>query len=74
MAKIFRKTHNPYALCAITHSLTLKGVHKYATLKKKVCFRWSDWPKLKTVRWAGFSFPLFFLVGVGGGDGEWEGR
>ena len=23
MAKIFRKTHNPYALCAITHSLTL---------------------------------------------------
>ena len=23
MAKIFRKTHNPDALCAITHSLTL---------------------------------------------------
>ena len=25
MAKIFRKTHNPYALCTITHSLTLKS-------------------------------------------------
>ena len=24
MAKIFRKTHNPYVLCAVTHSLTLK--------------------------------------------------
>ena len=23
MAKIFRKTHNPYVLCAVTHSLTL---------------------------------------------------
>ena len=23
MAKIFRKTRNPYVLCAITHSLTL---------------------------------------------------
>ena len=23
MAKIFRKTHNPYALCAITYNLTL---------------------------------------------------
>ena len=24
MAKIFRKTHNPYVLCTVTHSLTLK--------------------------------------------------
>ena len=24
MAKIFRKMRNPYVLCAITHSLTLK--------------------------------------------------
>ena len=23
MAKIFRKTHNPYVLCAVTHNLTL---------------------------------------------------
>ena len=26
MAKIFRKMHNPYALCAITHSLTLTTI------------------------------------------------
>ena len=25
MAKIFRKTHNPYAPCAIAHSLTLRN-------------------------------------------------
>ena len=24
MAKIFRKTHNPYVLCAVSHSLTLR--------------------------------------------------
>ena len=24
MAKIFRKTHNPYVLCAVIHSLTLR--------------------------------------------------
>ena len=24
MAKIFRKTRNPYVLCAVTHSLTLR--------------------------------------------------
>ena len=26
MAKIFRKTHNPYVICAVTHSLTLRGL------------------------------------------------
>ena len=36
MAKIFRKTHNPYALCAITHSLTLK-VTWGLTRKSEIC-------------------------------------
>ena len=27
MAKIFRKTRNPYVLCAVTHSLTLIGLY-----------------------------------------------
>ena len=31
MAKIFRKTHNPYVLCAVTHSLTLKQHLKGST-------------------------------------------
>ena len=26
MAKILRKTHNPYVLCAVTHSLSLRNL------------------------------------------------
>ena len=28
MAKIFRKTHNPHVLCAVTHSLTLSKTYE----------------------------------------------
>ena len=28
MAKIFKKIHNPYVLCAVTHSLTLKPIFR----------------------------------------------
>ena len=46
MAKIFMKTHNPYALCAITHSLTLRidkgfgAVHSIQAQQFTVVVQW----------------------------------
>ena len=46
MAKIFRKTHNPYAPCAITHSLTLMQYQLLQDTKKNTYARLEN-PELK---------------------------
>ena len=63
MAKIFRKTHNPYALCAITHSLTLTWELEVLT---KVMGGWGGAKRFHTLK-AGAQQVLACLAGEGGG-------
>ena len=39
MAKIFRKTHNPNVLCAVTHSLTLRIERSGLGVKRDALFK-----------------------------------
>ena len=46
MAKIFRKTRNPYVLCAVTHSLTLMGQLLYQSLLCLIYATSACWSKV----------------------------